>query len=161
MFGLYEARRNTEPISSATPVSREIHTWSVAGSIVMSAPQSMHQVRRAPRRRIHRGSTRQSASATLRAGSTAALDGRQSAATTSGAGSDAPDAHATTSIGAPGARDHCGARAGFEPPGVDRELVALTDIPAVDRGLDRCIAPTRRRAAFGLPDAARRRARRR
>src|SRR4051794_13151112 len=32
MFGLYAARRSTAPISSATPVSREIHTWSVAGS---------------------------------------------------------------------------------------------------------------------------------
>ena len=32
MFGLYAARRSTAPISSATPVSREIQTCSVAGS---------------------------------------------------------------------------------------------------------------------------------
>ena len=33
MFGLYAARRSTAPISSATPVSREINTCSVAASI--------------------------------------------------------------------------------------------------------------------------------
>ena len=32
MFGLNAARRSTAPISSATPVSREMSTWSSPGS---------------------------------------------------------------------------------------------------------------------------------
>ena len=43
MFGLYAARRSTAPISSATPVRREINTCSSAASIAM-----LHRLRGQP-----------------------------------------------------------------------------------------------------------------
>ena len=40
MFGLYAARRSTAPISSATPVSREMRTCSAAGSSSLTLARS-------------------------------------------------------------------------------------------------------------------------
>src|SRR5207248_9174961 len=48
MFGENEARRSTAPISSATPVSREIRTWRAAGSTRHLLPLR-RSIRRAPR----------------------------------------------------------------------------------------------------------------
>ena len=148
MFGLYAARRSTAPISSATPVSREISTWSAAGSIHARARAPTSRARAAPRP-SPRGSTWCSRASATTAGP------RDRARSTAGRSVD------SQRRGGGRARPHrddldrrSGPRVTVAPLVLGREvvrrrhrdLVALPDVAAVDRGLDRRVGRPRARA---------------
>ena len=106
MFGLYAARRSTAPISSATPVSREIEDLQrrrVEGSALTCAPSPTRRARPA-RRPSRRAPTPCSRARPRPSGPTTrgAVDQREARPIVSGAARDARARSATTSIGAPG-----------------------------------------------------------
>ena len=167
MFGLNAARRSTAPISSATPVRREIRICSAAGSSVTAPLRASAPARRAGRAsapqpvghpdRAVGSATTAGPRRAARSGAGRSVDGERRGPTERGARS------ATTSTGASRPRVAVAARVlGREV--VDRrhrELVALPGVAAVDaRSSTSPPGPTRRRRVARQRRRAPRRARR-
>jgi hypothetical protein len=154
MFGLYAARRSTAPISSATPVRREIHTWSES--------RVPHWRSEYPQRRARRGSAASpSGSHTVQSGLRQRRPGlvpRPCHLGQSGAsrepGGDARRAPRRPRPASRAGHDRCDVVLGGEVGRVGTSARGSGRRSGSHRGLDACVAPTRRGPSLASSEVA-------